>query len=349
MNSFMFRIIVLLFILFTTNAVSACGGCSGSPISGVSVAGPIFTIPAYTMDQGRASIGFGTSYINSGRLSSSQVNKLLRTRTHSDDNYGGLNSSFFATYGLTDKLNLLATMPYRINYDFHEIHDGSFERQGNSIGFGDLILLSKYKYLSRLTFQAALISGIKFPTGDSHVIADTGERFEARNQPGTGSFDPMIGLAFSKQLKSVALDSSVLYTLSTEGAQNTTTGDSVNIGLGMSYPINHSHSDQFHHEHEHGSNKSTLEKLFPEHLLGQHLTWDLILESVGRWEEKPEINGTKDPNHGGFTVFVYPGLRMTINKSVVCNLNIGLPLLQALNGEQGGTDFQMFFGMATAL
>jgi hypothetical protein len=343
--------LLLVLLLFMSQSVHAHGGgCACGSATGLSVGGPILTVPAYTMNKGQASIGFGTLYTNYGRLSRSQTNKLLDESKHSDDSFGGLSPSLFASYGLTDRISLSASFPYRINFDYHEIHSGTFERQGDSIGFGDLTLLSKYRLFDTGSFQTALLAGIKLPTGNSHVIADTGERFETKSQPGTGSWDPIFGLALSKQFDKIGLDSSIVYRLATEGAQNTDIGDIAVIGLAASYALNHSHQDQFKHIHSHETyNKKFYQRIFPEHALGQHLTWDLIAETMFYWEAKPEIDGIKSDNHGGLSSFIYPGLRMTVNDSLVCNLNIGLPLFEILNGEQGGADLQMFFGVATAL
>lgn len=326
------------------------GGCACSSFRGAGLAGPIITIPAYTMPKGMTSIGLGLGFQNSGRLSRSQITRVSKSDSHADDNYGSLIPSLSVSHGFTDRLSASLNIPFVINWDYREVHDGELEELGDSIGFGDITLMSQYQVVKLERFQAALIGGMKFPTGPSNIRGNTGERFEAINQPGTGSFDPLFGLALSKQLGRFGLDSNFLYRLSTEGSQDTVVGDIANYNIALSYSINHDHADPFHHHHDEDHyKKSLLQKIFPEHVLGKHLTWDLILEANTSWEEKPEVNGVKDANHGGTLVILSPGIRVTVNDSWVYNLSIGFPVIEDLNGEQGGSDLQLFFGMATTL
>ena len=83
-------------------------------------------------------------------------------------------------------------------------------------------------------------------------------------------------------------------------------------------------------------------------MLGKHLSWDLILEANTLWQEAPEVAGETIPNHGGTTVYLSPGLRMVMNDSWVYNLTVSLPVIQALNGLQGGSDMQVSFSVATS-
>ena len=337
-------------IISINNAQAHGGGCACSSFRGAGLAGPIITIPAYTMPKGMTSIGLGLGYQNSGRLDARQITKVRRSGSHADDNYGSLTPSLSLSHGFTERFQANINIPFIINWDYREIHDEGLEELGDSIGFGDITLMAQYQALKLETFQAALIGGIKLPTGPSNIRGNTGERFEAINQPGTGSFDPLFGIALSKQFGRLGLDSNFLYRLSTEGSQDTVVGDIASYNIALSYAINHDHDkDQFHHHHLEDRKKTILQKIFPEHILGRHLTWDLILEANTTWEESPEISEVKDANHGGTLVVLSPGIRMTVNDSWVYNLSIGFPIVEDLKGEQGGSDLQLFFGMATTL
>lgn len=345
------KIWVLIFLFsISLRAFAHGGGCACSSFRGAGLAGPIITIPAYTIPKGQTSLGLGLGYQNSGRLSADQITKIKKSGNHADDNYGSLIPSLSINHGFTDRFAASINMPFIINWDYREVHDEGLEELGDSIGFGDITLISQYQALSTDSFQAALIGGIKLPTGPSNIKGNTGERFEALNQPGTGSFDPLFGLALSKQFGRFGLDSNFLYRLSTQGSQDTVVGDIANYNIAISYAINHDHDDsQFSHKHEEVNKKTFLQKIFPEHIGSNHLTWDLILEMNSTWEERPEISEVKDINHGGTILVISPGLRMTMNDSWVYNLSLGFPVLEDLNGEQGGSDLQLFFGVATML
>ncbi|MCE2928871.1 MAG: transporter [Candidatus Caenarcaniphilales bacterium] len=344
--------IVLLFLLLSKfNPVAAHGGsCACTAFRYAGIGGPIITLPAYTMKQGSTSLSFGLNYLDSSRLSTSSTRTVLNSKNHADDNSGSISPSIGLAYGLTDEINIFASLPYNINIGFREISGDGIEDQGNSIGFGDLSLLGQYKFLDTNKFQAALIGGIKIPSGQDDVMADNNEKFEAKNQPGSGSFDPLFGFALSKQYDGFGLDFNFLYKLTTEGSQNTDIGDSANYSFAISRAINHSHQDPFVHSHNEGSKATNvIEKIFPEHIAGQHLTWDLVLEAITHWEAKPEIDGVADANHGGTTVSLHPGLRMTINEELVTNLSLGFPVVEDLNGEQGGRNFQLLFNVGVLL
>lgn len=352
------RILILFSLVFySLNTAKAHGGsCACSSVRASGLAGPIITLPAYTLPKGTFSIGAGLNYFNAGRLSSNQINRVINRGgdEHADDFNSSLTPSLAVAYGLTDDLSLSLSMPFVLNYDYREVHDGELEQLGNSIGFGDLNLLAQYRFLKseKHQFESALLGGIKFPTGKTNVISDTGERFETINQPGSGSYDPLFGIAFSKVFSNqINLDANFLYKLTTEGAQNTDVGDAASYNVAISYPIHHEHINPFEHRHLHGSGHDKLkflEKVFPEHLLGSHLAWDLIFEVNTVWEGAPEVNGVKEANHGGTTVMLSPGIRATVNNKWVYNLSVGFPVIESLEGEQGGSDLQVFMGLGTS-
>lgn len=343
--------LLLSFIIISASAVSAHGaGCACSAMRPTTIGGPIITIPAYTMPKGTFSFGYGLSFLNNKRLGKGAIGRVLKSDDHADDSYGSLNHNISLAYGITDDFNIFVNMPFNMAYDFNEVHDG-VEQLGNSIGFGDLTLLSQYRIFKSDKTNISLLGGIKFPTGKTHVKSNTGETFEALNNPGSGSFDPLFGLAVSRPVGRVGIDFNVLYKLSTKGSQDTILGDVANYNLAFSYAVNHDHKKEFTHKHDHSQkeNKDLLAKIFPQHFLGQHLAWDLILEMNANWEEKPEQYGIRDNNHGGTTVFLSPGFRTTINERYIFNMGIGFPIIENLNGEQGGTDLQLYTGFAMSL
>lgn len=342
----LFLLLSLSSILITQDALAHGAGCACSALRPTTIGGPIITIPAYTMPKGTFSMGYGINFLNNSRLGSRAIQRVLRSDEHADDNYGSLNQSISAAYGITDDLNVFINMPFNMAFDFREVHDG-VENLGDSIGFGDLTILGQYRVFRSDKTNVSLLGGIKLPTGKTHVESDTGETFEALNNPGSGSFDPMFGLAVSRPFGRLGVDCNVLYKLATAGSQDTILGDVANYNLAFSYAVNHDHKKEFRHKHDHDEKKTPfLGKLFPQHLLGQHLAWDLILEVNANWEEKPEQNGISDNNHGGTTIFLSPGFRVAMNERYIFNMGIGFPIIESLNGEQGGTDLQLYSGFA---
>ena len=101
-------------------------------------------------------------------------------------------------------------------------------------------------------------------------------------------------------------DSNVLYTVATEGTQNTDLGDRFQYNFAVSYRLTsgarqvsnggHAHAHDGGHEHSHGNSGPAL---------------DLVLELNGEWQAEQETNDISDPNSGGNTLFLSPGLRLS--------------------------------------
>ncbi len=350
------KIILILVNLIPLTVLAHGGNCACTSFSGVGLAGPIITIPALTPAAGTTSFSLGLGFTNSGRLSQQQITQLSNTEAHGHDLYGSLTPTASISHAFTDKFNLLMTLPYRINFDFRDlhIHDGEAELEdaGDSIGFGDLTLLAQYQILNlpEHNLQAALLGGLKLPTGQSNIQNNLGEQFEFLNQPGSGSWDPLWGAAISKQLGQWSFDSSFLYRFTTEDSYGREAGDIQTYNAAISYAIRHKHNKALTHNHNENINEDVfLAKVFPQHLLGQHLAWDLVLETSVFNEESPEINEQILDNHGGVTMLVNPGMRVTINDRLIYNISLGFPVLENLNGEQGGSDFRLLMGIGTTL
>ena len=123
------------------------------------------------------------------------------------------------SYGLTDRVMVSVQLPYVVRTGIREAshqpwrgrhtpcrgcgetHHETPETldRGDTEGIGDLTLFGQYRFYGQDTgLQASLLTGIKTPTGETGERDDQGELFEAEFQPGSGSWDPMFGLALSQ-------------------------------------------------------------------------------------------------------------------------------------------------------
>lgn len=112
-----------------------------------------------------------------------------------------------ASYGLTDRLSLLASIPL-LSAKHHEhvvIEEGEPERLSDgdgTTGIGDLQLGARYALLPSSRDLVILTAAVKLPTG-AHKRLDTGgEITEPSLQPGTGSTDVTGSVLYSHQLSS---------------------------------------------------------------------------------------------------------------------------------------------------
>ena len=85
--------------------------------------------------------------------------------------------------------------------------------RGNSSGFGDVSMLGQYGFHNNAQTgtSAAVLFGFKAPTGSTNQRDANGELFEAEFQPGSGSWDALLGAAFTKRRGRWSFDVSGLY------------------------------------------------------------------------------------------------------------------------------------------
>ena len=203
-----------------------------------------------------------------------------------------------------------------------------------------LTLFSAYKFLRRddIGLNASFLSGIKIPSGVRRDKDRQGFIFEADDQPSTGSWDPLVGLAVTKKLGVFALHSNGLYRFSTRGTQNTVVGDVATFNLAVSHRV---YKNKF------------LSSIFLQKLFNKDLNWDLILETNGQWSEKPKTRASvgsrhidfTQENHGGLLVYLTPGLRLIVDKKWVTNIGVGFPIIEALNGRERAPSARLVFGL----
>lgn len=305
---------------------------------GSAVAGPIITIPASTLPKGTWSIGSRLEYTKFDAFSNSRLETLAENEreTHSTDYL--LSPSLSIAHGLKDNLTLSLSIPYVRRHDIKEGHldgaTGEVHKHGNSKGIGDLSFLAQYRFLKddHKNLHVSLLSGIKIPTGTTDDKDKDAARFETEHQPGSGSWDPFVGMAISKESGRTSLCSNILYTFATEGAQDTVLGDSFDYNLALAYRLGNN-IDSY--------NQTDTNHIHLDHI---HTAWDLMLELNGQWRQKQNVNGATDKNSGGNIIFLSPGLRVTMDDKWSMFASIGIPILEDLNGKQPDTDFRIIVG-----
>jgi hypothetical protein len=238
-------------------------------------------------------------------------------------------SSIDLVGGLSNDLTAGISLPYVHRYDMYQtahhhdeaggdIHEDhvsggdSVERLGNAGGLGDLRIFGQYRWHRdpESGLSAAMLAGIKAPTGSTDEEGDGGERLETELQPGSGSWDVFAGVVTSYPLGPVSLDASLLYTYVTDGAQNTDLGDIFNYNLSLAYRLRNEHGDHHH----------------------SHLVTALLFEVNGEWRQKLDISGEKEANSGGNVFYLSPGLSIG-QANWVWAVSVGYPI-HDLNGIQ---------------
>ena len=128
-------------------------------------------------------------------------------------------------YGLHDKITIPAILPYAVLYTANS----------SDKGMDALMLLGTCSIHSKATFNLAAQAGIELPTG-----VQKGSRFDNTTiVVGSGSIDPIIGLAFSQHIRKLNLQGSVIYKYTVRGFENNYYGSLSVENMALAYTINH--------------------------------------------------------------------------------------------------------------
>lgn len=313
---------------------------------GTGVSGPVTAQTAAPLAAGAVSAGVRLEYQALDELGDRRLRELSEAHEHAHSGDALWHASLIGSYGLTDDLTLGLSLPYVRRDGIREpehIHGGPDEvvGLGDNDGRGDLRLFAQYRFAggSVQGRHSAVLAGVKVPTGEEHEGTRGGAghhggdgEFATEHQPGSGSWDPFLGLANSRALGAWSLHASLLYTVATEGSRDTDLGDSLHYDLAAVRRLGgetHHHDDGTVHVHHHG-----------------RIAWHGILELNGEYRERQTIAGEKESNSGGDFVFLSPGIRATIDNRWAATLAAGLPVVSNPNGAHSEPDLRLIASLA---
>ena len=273
-----------------------------------------------TLKPRKFSIELRTEYTEFESLSSTQV----EAKAAKAGGFDLLERSFLSTvgvsYGVVENFQVGLTIGYynAVNPREAEFDSGTGETEILTFdpdGLTDLWLTGKYRFYRGPIGSLALFGGVKFPTGKFDVENSEGERVEPSATAGSGSYDGMLGLAFSRFLTSrLTFDISGQYTLRTE-ADDFKLGDRIDGGVAFAY--------RFTEDIQKFPQVSAFGEANVRHLF------------------KSEEDGERDPNTGGTALFLTPGVRVGFTENFTFTISAPLPVFQDLNGTQLKTSYKV--------
>ncbi|HEY8034291.1 MAG TPA: transporter [Methylobacter sp.] len=310
----------------------------GSLGFGIGTASPIITQPGVTLPVNMWAAGIITQFSS---FDGASDQKLLDLKNNAiDDAHGDVHSvntflqpSVFGAYGLTDDLTLGMKIPYVLRSGVRSPNaDGNaVDKLGDPSGFGDVSIFGQYRFFHSADNlnHASFTLGLKTPTGETNVRTNQGDAFETHHQPGSGSWNPSAGLSFTRVMGSYSFDTNVLYTVATKGAQHTDLGDNFGYNFALSYAFGAPARNAFF-------------------AASNNAPWTAVLELNGEWQGNQKTAGLKDPNSGGHTIFISPGIRYSGHKHWNTALSIGAPILKDFNGYQTPPDYRITYRFVVA-
>jgi hypothetical protein len=318
--------------------------------SGFGSGGGMSVFSPDTLDGAHWAAGLRLSYTRPEQRSEEELEELAAQHIHAHNTDYNLNASAAIAYGVSHHLTVSMELPYVRRDDLREgahIHVSGetvneVEQLGSISGIGDMNLLAKYRVTEGEGPGFALIGGIKLPTASTHKRSPDGERLETEHQPGTGSWDPIIGASASAPLGSVQLTASALYQISTVGAQRTRLGNRFQGGIAISHRFGaaaHEHAPS--HNHHHGDE-------LDEHPPHRASSWDAFVELAGEWEGQQRIAGETEEASGGKWAWVAPGLRFNAASGWSAAAAIALPVWQHIRPSHPDNRYRLTLSLGRA-
>lgn len=218
-------------------------------------------------------------------------------------------------YGVTGDLAVFGVLPY-LDKELDVATPGGRVTRGTS-GLADARLFGRYTVYKDdapgHTFRIAPFLGVELPTGDDNDTDRLG-RLPALLQLGSGSWDPFGGIVLTYQTLNYEINAQASYKLNTE-AKNFEFGDEASFDASLQYRVW----------------PQALEARVPGFLY-------VVLEGNFLYADNNKINGVRDPNSGGASFFLSPGLQYVTKRWIIEGI-VQLPVSQNLNGTALEDDF----------
>ena len=218
-------------------------------------------------------------------------------------------------YGVTGDLALFGALPVLDKSLELDTPEGRIER--GDTGIGDVRLFGRYTVFQDdapgRNFRIAPFVGLELPTGDDDEHDGLG-RLPQPLQLGSGSWDPFFGVVGTWQTLDYQIDAQASYQVNTE-ANNFEFGDVLSFDASLQY------------------------RLWPREL-GPGVPGFLygVVEANLIHRGKNEIDGRNDPDSGGTSLFLDPGLQY-VTRRWVLEAIVQLPAIQDLNGDALKDDY----------
>ncbi len=206
---------------------------------------------------------------------------------------------------VTEDLNVFVDFPYvvrrSLEVDDHDILGSKQE----SKGLGDLHLIGDHRFWHDDAQALSAIAGIKFPSGSTEEKNSAGTLFEPELQPGTGSYDYILGGAYKVQGDRASAVANTSYVWTTRGEQEFEAGDVFTLSLAADYLVN------------------------PQ---ARYFKTRAGIDAVFQNEQKQQEDGVETDDSGGQTLLSGPIIKVEGNPNLGLSGSLLFPVYQHLGG-----------------
>ena len=271
-----------------------------------------------SVQAGRLQFTLSHEYINQNRINVGSEKSFVGALPNPHDEVKTINQRALlqVQYGISNSFGISVELPFIIREHRH-IEESVLEVFCFE-GFGDVSVSGQYGFNfgspispARLDFSA----GIKAPTGLMDAENEKGEQAEATIQPGTGSWDGILGAYLQIPLFTVPGISGGLYS-------------NLPLNAGISYRLNGKGMDDYKFGNQ------LLAHIGTEYQMLPHLS--LLFFANGRWQDFAEVGTTGEfrSNTGGTYIFASPGLSLHFTTALSAYSYAQVPVYQKVNGIQ---------------
>jgi len=252
------------------------------------------------------------------------INRELLVLKRADDAGRDLDVNTLASvlgYGFNADLAIFGVLPY-VDKELQLMVGGTRVKR-SSEGFGDASVFARYTFFKQNarghTFRIAAFGGVKAPTGDDNETDALG-RLPIPLQSGSGSWDGFGGVVATYQTLAFQVDAQLTYTAKSE-ANGFEGGDEVRLDGSLQYRLL----------------PRALGRGTPDFLYA-------VLEANVLHGSKNRVFGSRDPNSGGTSIFLSPGLQYVTHRYIL-ESSVQLPVSQDLNGGALENDYVARLGL----
>jgi hypothetical protein len=196
-------------------------------------------------------------------------------------------------------------------------------------GLGDLSVMGLYHcYPKGGDIKSDILTlglGIKTPTGSATERGRSGKFIHAHMQPGTGSWDPLFSIMYTKDLSPLLFQTDLIYQLTTRNPDGYEFGDSFTATIAGKY---------------------ALANYFNITAAATYLHVDRAKDRDGKYTNLASL--MDDPkNTGGDSIWLSPGLKVRPfkNTDTAIDIKVQFPVWERVNGTQLVSTYRIFTGV----
>jgi len=205
---------------------------------------------------------------------------------------------------------------------------GGPRRHIETVGLGDTLIMGKRQIYKKFgpgeATVASVLLGLEVPTGKtSHHFG--GRLLPRPLQSGSGSFDALVGGAFTHVDGRWLINADAVFKLNTQ-ADGFRFGNELRLDIGGQYraiPSKYTSYDE--------------------------TTVNLIAEINARYNGRDEALGTSLPDSGGWKIYFTPGIQVIVSENLLFEGAVLVPFFQDLNGTQLRDDYTLVLGLRALL